>query len=209
MFAGLEVVTPPAVEPLAIDLVRRHCRIDQPDDDDLLAMYLASARETVEGWLNRALVTQTLRYSVTNAPQPTAASLVPVSLIVFPLNWPPYGRKPLALPRAPVRSITSVSWGFPDDMQPAPEDRYIANLAVQPAQVTLYPSAVPSLPGQSVAIDYVAGYADDPEAIPMPIRTAILLQTAFMYESRGDVNAEMPDAVWRLLGPYRLWTFSG
>jgi uncharacterized phiE125 gp8 family phage protein len=59
-------------------------------------------------------------------------------------------------------------------------------------------------------IDYTAGYDDaDPTAVPMPIRQAILVGTAHYYENRGDVPAEMPAAFYRLLDPYRLWTFAG
>jgi uncharacterized phiE125 gp8 family phage protein len=59
-------------------------------------------------------------------------------------------------------------------------------------------------------IDYTAGYDDaDPEAVPTPIRHAILLLTAFLYEQRGDAAAELPDAAARLMDPYRLWSFAG
>ena len=61
-----------------------------------------------------------------------------------------------------------------------------------------------------MAIDFTAGYdAADPLAIPMPIRMAILVGAAHHYENRGDVSADMPPAFYRLLDPYRLWTFSG
>ena len=43
----------------------------------------------------------------------------------------------------------------------------------------------------------------------MPIRHAILLLTAFLYEQRGDAIAEMPAFARNLMQPYRLWTFAG
>ncbi|HSR75949.1 MAG TPA: head-tail connector protein, partial [Xanthobacteraceae bacterium] len=71
MFASLRVVTPPEQEPVPVELVRRHCRVDADYDDDLLAMYSASARSWAEAWLNRALITQELRYTISHSPPPT------------------------------------------------------------------------------------------------------------------------------------------
>jgi hypothetical protein len=193
-----------------LDMVRRHCRVDAHYDDDLLAIYLTTARTLVETWLNRALITQTLQYTITNSPPPAASPLVPQSLIVFPLNWPPLIRRPIALPRAPVVVLNSVAWGAVDlPLVPAQPDQYVANLGVEPAQVMIQPSLVPMIPAMSVQFVYSAGYGDAADAIPQPIRTGILLLTAFLYEGRGDINSECPAAAWSIISPYRLWTFSG
>jgi uncharacterized phiE125 gp8 family phage protein len=210
MFGSLRVTTPPAQEPVDIDLIRRHCRIDSDYDDDLLTMYGTSARQWAEAWLNRALITQGLLLSMTTSPPPTASPLVPQSLIVFPLNWPPTIRKPISIPRAPCQKVNMVLTGFPDEMSPAdPENDYILNLMVEPAQVSLKAPLVPMIPAMSMQIDYVAGYGDDPENVPAPIRHGILLLTAYLYEGRGDVNSEGPDAAWSIMAPYRLFQFAG
>ena len=49
---------------------------------------------------------------------------------------------------------------------------------------------------------YTAGYGDVPESVPAPIRNAIMQYAAFLYENRGDLNAEPPQAVLQLLRPY-------
>jgi Phage gp6-like head-tail connector protein len=76
MYASATVLEAPQLQPVTLDLVRRHCRIDAGYDDDLLEVYAASATMWAEAYLNRALITQTLRYEVTNTPPPTASSLV-------------------------------------------------------------------------------------------------------------------------------------
>jgi uncharacterized phiE125 gp8 family phage protein len=210
MYAALRVITPPATEPVSLDLARRHCRIDADYDDDLVAMYVTSARMWAETWLNRALFTQKLRYSVTWAPPPTATPLVPQSLIVFPLNWPPLVKRPIELPRAPAVSVEQITWGPLEDMRVADPDDYTLNLGVEPGYVAVKPQLLPRIPQQSMIIDFTAGMSDeDPAAIPAPIRNAILLLTAFLYEQRGDVTAAMPEAAKMLMWPWRLWTFSG
>jgi uncharacterized phiE125 gp8 family phage protein len=210
MYGGLHVTTPPATEPITVDLARRHCRIDTDYDDDLIAMYIEGARLEAEAYLNRALFTQHLQYAITWAPPPTATPLVPQSLIVFPLNWPPLVKRPIELPRPPAVSVEQITWGPLGDMQVADPEDYDLNLAVEPGYVAVKPQLLPRIPQQSMLIDYTAGYDDaDPAAIPMPIRQAILVGTAHYYENRGDVPAEMPAAFYRLLDPYRLWTFAG
>jgi uncharacterized phiE125 gp8 family phage protein len=210
VYAALRVITPPGSEPIPIDIVRRHCRIDADYDDDILAMYLTSARLWTEAFLNRALFTQKLQFAVTWAPPPTATPLVPQSLIVFPLNWPPLVKRPIELPRAPAVSVEQITWGPLGDMQVADPSDYDLNIAVEPGYVSVKPALLPRIPQQSMSIDYTAGYDDaDPDAIPAPIRHGILLLTAFLYEQRGDVDGTMPAFARNLMQPYRLWTFSG
>jgi hypothetical protein len=206
VFARLEVVTPPAAEPIEIELVRRHCRIDHDYDDGLLAFYLSAARGMAESYLNRALCPTSFRYTITNSPPPTAAPLVPQSLIVFPLNWPPLIRKPIELPRAPLQAVTEVAWGPVDDLKVADDDLYTVNVGVEPGQVMIQPSLVPMMPAMSVRFEYDAGY-ERVEDIPQPVLAAILLLTAHLYEQRGDVEATLPEAAFNLMGPTRLWSF--
>lgn len=209
-YGGLRVIEAPATEPVSIDLARQHCRIDAGYDDALVSMYVTSARLEAEAYLNRALFTQTLQYNITWAPPPTATPLVPQSLIVFPLNWPPLVKRPIELPRAPAISVEQITWGALDDMQIADPEDYDLNLGVEPGYVSVKPQLLPQIPQQSMVIVFTAGYDDsDPTMIPTPILMAILVGTAHLYENRGDVSADMPPAFYRLLNPYRLWTFAG
>lgn len=210
MYASLRIIEAAATEPVTVALARQHCRIDADYDDALVAMYVTTARTWAETWLNRALFTQVLRYSVTWAPPPTATPLVPQSLIVFPLNWPPLVKRPIELPRAPTVSVEQIQWGALGDMTVADPGDYDVNLGVEPAYVAVKPQLLPRIPQQSMIIDYTSGYdAADPAAVPAPIRSAILLLTAFLYEQRGDAGGDMPPAAKALMWPYRLWTFAG
>jgi Phage gp6-like head-tail connector protein len=210
MYAALRVITPAPTEPVTLDQAKRHCRIDNDYDDDLVAMYLTSARAWAESWLNRALFTQKLQFNVTWAPPPTATPLVPQSLIVFPLNWPPLVKRPIELPRAPTISVDGITWGPIDDMQAADPDDYDTNLLVEPGYVAVKPQLLPRIPQQSMSINYTSGYSDaDPSAIPAGILHGILFLTAFLYENRGDAGGDMPATARALMQPYRLWTFAG
>lgn len=53
------VTTAPAVEPVCVDEVKSFAEIEHSDDDALLASYITAARQWVEEYCSRALVTQT------------------------------------------------------------------------------------------------------------------------------------------------------
>jgi uncharacterized phiE125 gp8 family phage protein len=209
MFASLRVLTPPAVEPVDLNTVRRHCRVDSDYDDDLLTLYATTARALVEAWLNRACITQTLVYTITNSPPPTASPLVPQSLIVFPLNWPPVIRKPIAIPRAPCQAVSSVLWGQTGELVAADPEDYVLNLEVEPGQIMLKAPLVPMIPAYSMQMTYTAGYGATPAAVPGPIVHGILMVTAALYEGRGDIDSALPATAWSVMTPYRLWQFAG
>jgi uncharacterized phiE125 gp8 family phage protein len=209
-YTALRVIVGPDTEPVSVQQAKQHCRIDTDYDDSLISLYVTSARLEAEAYLNRALFTQQLQYNITWAPPPTATPLVPQSLIVFPLNWPPLVRHPIELPRPPAISVDQIMWGALDDMQIADPDDYDVNTFTDPGYVAVKPQLLPRIPQQSMRIDYTAGWSDDdPTAIPANILVAIMVGVAHYYENRGDAAAEMPAAFYRLLDPYRLWTFAG
>ena len=43
-------------EPVTIDEVKEHCRIDHDEEDELISRYITAAREWVEGFLNVKLI---------------------------------------------------------------------------------------------------------------------------------------------------------
>lgn len=209
MYGSLRPLVSPLVEPVSLDLARAHCRIDHAYDDELLAGYVSSARVLAEQWLNRCLITQTVRYAVTSAPPPSAGAFVQSSLLVFPMHWPPYTKRPLMLPGGTVSQVLEVNTGPIDDMTPADPSTYTVNLATEPAQLLMGPDFMPVTPHSSLNVSYVAGYSDNPADVPAPIRTGILLLTAAFYEGRGDSDLKLPDAAWAIMAPYRLWQFAG
>lgn len=214
MLTSLSVVSQPAAEPVSMELLRMHCRIDHSSDDLLLESYLASARTMAESYLSRALITQTLLWTM--MPE---SELRP--------NWH-YICRPLQLPRAPVQSITSVtvldtlgnSTTIPVATLPivpaAAFTGYIADLVVAPQQLTIGRNTVLT-DGHTlrqsmirhVQVQFVAGYGADFKSVPKPIINSILLTTAFLYEHRGDGSADMPQAAQWLLDPHRLQFLGG
>jgi hypothetical protein len=211
VYVALSELTPPAQEPVSVQLAKQHLRIDYDDDDNLIAMYIRTARRLAENCLARALITQQLRYSISDAPPGPQWPLTAVTPVILPL-WLPYPlvfQQPIRLPRNPVQSIDRVAVSHTgqlvDQVMSALTD-YTSDLTAAPARLLLKPVAQPAL-GQHVLIDFTAGYGTTPDAVPEEIVMAILFGATWLNEHRGDDGAGMPAAFEALMTPYRLVGF--
>lgn len=186
---ALAVVTPPEIEPVTVEQARANSRIDSDAEDDLVALWIQTAREHVEQTTRRSLITQTRR----------------LALDAFPC-----GRR-LLLPRGPIQSVTSITFDGPAaDAQTFSSSNYRVDLDSEPARIALKSSASwPAVLDESavIRIEYVAGYGDDAEDVPAALRSAILLIVGDLYEHREaqlDQAVQPNAAVERLLAPYLL-----
>jgi uncharacterized phiE125 gp8 family phage protein len=199
MRTTLQIATQPVIEPVTVQQIQRHLRIDSDDDLDVVTGLGKAARVMAEAYLSRALITTS--YLWTMAPSGDARRR--------PRQW----HSEIELPRAPVRNVGSVVLtdidGTATTLDPA---AYTVDLALEPARVRLKYTAglIPtSHPIQHFQVAFAAGYGDDAASVPAPIATAILVTTAFLYENRGDDGGALPQAAEWLLEPYRLHFFGG
>lgn len=219
MLSTLRVVAPPASPAVPLAVVKQHVRVDNSGDDPLLAFYVESATQTVEAYLARALISQTLAWTVQETP-PGNVPLVPAgNLLVLPLAFSGavFTGRALELPRSPVQQVLGVRMGAGSDARDVAADRYALDLGQDPARLRLLGGL--SLYGgaggygygtQGFSVTFRAGYGDTPEAIPAPIRHSIMLLCGSLYENRGDTadGGEMPAVVSRLLAPWRVPVFA-
>jgi len=220
MLQSLRVVTPPAGLPVSLAMAKQHLRVDNDSDDALISMQIAVATELAESFLNRSLVTQTLSYSIGQTMPnngPYVGGLSPV--LPLTMSWPMLIGRGFDLPRAPVQSVVSLTTtaqnGVSSTLTP---DQYSAGLNLEPARIRLGGYGYGAGFGLDVTtVVYTAGYATvtagnvDTSTIPAAILQAVLMLTAFLYESRGDTTegGEWPPVIGRLLWPHRLVTFGG
>ena len=186
----------------AVDMARarRHLRLDESDTDavetDLIADAVAAAAGHLDGRtgiLNRALLTQT--WQVT--------------------GWRP-GRCPrglglgFVLDLAPIQAVTTVEVldGGAYTALPAATWRMVRlpgeRVAVLPAPDTAWPSV--DLDPEAWRITFRAGYGDTADALPAPIRSALLLMVSDLFDNRdGKIQANLVDnpTVDRLLAPFQ------
>ena len=208
----LYVVTPPAVEPISLAVAKQHLRMDQDYDDLLIGGMLSAARLWAEDYLGRCLVTQQLLWVVSERPYAGAYPFIslPFPVTVYPLwyPWPELQHQPMELPRAPVQSVDTVSYGVwgEDDTDLDPSD-WQADIPMGRLQIT--GGAVP-MPHDHISVTFTVGYGADGTKVPKTIIAGILILLGFLYEHRGDDSMnEIPLAARMLLGTQRRTTFGG
>lgn len=194
---NVRVYTAPAVEPLNAIEVEDHCRIDSDASEHMvLDGLIRTAREFVENYIGRALITQTL------------------DLVLD--GWP----GSIVLPRSPVQTITSITYvDYLGVSATVPVTDYYLDDDNDPARVVLnYGKSWPTValrPSGAIVVRYEAGYGDAGPDVPQSIRQAMLLLIGYWYENReaaGDHKyanglALIPFAVQSLLAPYRTWAY--
>jgi uncharacterized phiE125 gp8 family phage protein len=188
---SLVQVTPPATEPVSVDEFKMHLRLDTDAQDTMLATLLMAARQMLEKTVWRQFITATWALSLDawqpliELPRPPLASMVPT-----------VGEPDLGIAYIDTTGMVQV-------LDPA---SYQVDMASQPGRVLL--SSMPALGTglTPVTITYQAGYGDLATDVPAPLRQAILLFAADMYEhteAQAEQRLQENTTVCRLLGPYR------
>ena len=191
---ALELITGPTTEPVTLTEMLAHTRIDHADENGLIAGYIISAREHIEGQIKRDLVTKTWDYTIDWA-------------------WPTRGRRQfIRLPINPVQSVTSINYVDEAGATVTLNSALYTVLArtnhsyIAPAYDVEWNTTrrVPD----AVTVRFVSGYTD----CPQDLKQAILFLAAHFYEQReavrtGVAMTVVPYAVEALISPYRTVTF--
>lgn len=177
------VITPP--EPVvSLAETKLHLRVEHDVDDALIEGLMAAATANIDGpdgWLGRCIGEQTLEAGLDG-----------------------FVYDPIALPFPPIIDVEGIRYeavgGGWHDVDPAVFE--IRDGRVGTAWGKSWPSTRRYRgASRTVLIRYRAGY----DTVPAPIRVAILMMVATMYERRGTNAPDMPAAAATLLGPYRVF----
>jgi uncharacterized phiE125 gp8 family phage protein len=192
---SLELITPPAALPISVAEAKAQCNLDQSESDALIAGYIRSAIDCVEGHYGVRLITQTWGYE----------------LDAFPLMWPPgYIRLPLV----PVQSIVEVRY---TDVNGAEQTLDPAAYRLSGDRISLTPNSTWPATWRgvdAVSITFVVGFGDDWNAVPHDLRQAIMMLAAYWFAQREAASigpdsgpvSDVPFSVKQILAPYRVWT---
>lgn len=187
---NISVVTAPDAEPVSLTEAKSHLRVEHDTDDDLINALIIAAREWVENYLNRAIITQTRKLTIDR----------------FPLC-------PLRLSGRPIQEISSIKYIDSDGAEGTVDsgEYYLTDSG----EVALdyggqWPSVTLRGP-ESINITYVCGYGDNSSSVPQCVRQAVLLLIGTWYENREgsmlsssqSYQNEIPFGVRELLWPIR------
>ena len=194
MIHEVEITTAPSVEPLTT--AEFHSWANMPtaftDDDTIIANVIKSARQMVERYLNRALITQTLT---------VWWEVIPT--VVY-------------LPFAPIQSVTTVKTKRLNVSTTLTEntnfyvqgnkDKYLR--MTDPFHGSVAVSEADKVVGYELEVVYVAGYGDASTDIPQDIIDAVQMVAVGNYTSRVGENEKnlINEQVKEKLNPYRVYT---
>lgn len=182
----------PVLEPVDVAAAREHLRVDDTDDDIMIAGLITVARQHVEAVTGRALVTQT-----------------------WELRLPDF-QTVITLPKAPAQSVSSITYvDASGATQTLASTVYQVLLDGGPSAqsgrvIEAYGQVWPGSRGhaEDVRVRYVAGYGL-PSAVPAPLRHAMLLLVGHLYENREAsapaALAQLPFGVSALLAPHTVY----
>lgn len=192
---GWSVVTPPAVEPVSIVEAKAHLRVEEALDDAFIEdLLIPAARGYVEKACSRALIEQTIKT----------------------FHAPPCGREAVTLLGGSLATVPALAGTYID---PDGAEQTLSGLiAVQrgdaqcarviPAVGSTWPAM--ACRDDALRLQYVVGWADA-DAVPVPLRQAVLLMISQLYEHRtpevtGTISTTLALSLEALMAPYRLFT---
>lgn len=187
-----KVTTAPVTEPLSATDVKNYLKVEHTADDDLIDIMIQAAREYVENHTGRALMTQTIREYFD----------------AFPTSTNDNPKSAITLRFSPVSEVTDLDYtdaeGQSQSLTIATQttvDKISEPTRIFPAYNTSWPDTRDQ--ANAVEVEYTAGYSSASD-VPAPIRQAMLLIIAKMYESREDTVKKMPTHAEWLLARYKI-----
>jgi uncharacterized phiE125 gp8 family phage protein len=203
---GFKLISGPTSEPVTLAEIKAHLRIDFTDDDEIIGLYLAAARQQAEKYTGCGFIEQTWD----------------LYLDAFPHgNHEGFHRRRhsnvIEIAKAPLLDVIGVFYlDGNGDEQELSADLYDVDVTSLPARIVPV-SSWPSIKvaANAVRVQFTVGFknADSPalDDVPAPIKAAILLTLGHLYANRESVivgairaaTVELPQgAIW-LLNDYR------
>lgn len=178
---SLALSTAPDAEPVGLEQLKAYIGFTVDDDNARLTATLRAARQYVEAILWRQLITATYTWK----------------LDCF--------SRSLWVPRPPLQSVTSITYVDLDgNSQTLDTSIYQVVTGDNPVIVEAYGEQWPSTldKPEAVTVTYVAGYGDDADDIPHPIREAILMTAGNWFMNPACMGDAMPAAAKWMIDAY-------
>jgi hypothetical protein len=207
---ALKLVTAPAAEPVTLNEVKAYLRIDGSDEDTMLTTFISVARQSIEDYLNRKMITQTWDLWLDNfGSELMFDSLIPDGVTDGKLSEYLKVDRAIDIPIYPLQSVTYLKT-YDDagtDTTMSSGD-YIVDVYTEPGRLALkndtsWPSTY-LRPVNGIQIRFVCGYGASGSAVPYPLKHAILEMCGKFYSARGCEDTTLNTVIMSILSPYRL-----
>ena len=186
----LQLITPPAEEPVSLIEAKLHLRVEFDEDDTLIASLISAARQAAETLTGRQFTTARWKLVLDGFP-----------------------RGAIALAKCPVQSVVAVNYQDMNSMvQTMPASTYTVDTACEPGRITptfgqIWPVCLPQIGAVRVTFD--AGYGAAAQ-VPDGIKSWIKLRVGSLYAHREEMavlsrgRIDPLPFVAGLLDPYRV-----
>ncbi len=181
----MQLITPPAGEPVSLQEAKAHLRVDFDDDDGLIQALIAAARQAAETITNRQLMSARWKLVMDSFPGPSLMG-VPAGQ---PFSLPGHA---ILIHKSPVLNVVSINYlDMAGVLQSMTASNYTVDAACEPARITpvfgqIWPIALPQIGAVSVTFD--AGYGAA-ASVPEGIKSWIKLRVGSLYAHREEVAA--------------------
>ena len=180
----LQLVTPPAEEPVSLAEAKQHLRVDSGDDDLLIGSLISAARQAAETKTGRQLITARWKLVLDAFPGPSLMQ----SATGVSFSLPGHA---ILLAKCPVQSVVSIEYlDMNGTTQVMPASDYVLDAACEPARLTpafgkTWPPTLPQMGAVSVTFD--AGYGTA-SAVPEGLKSWIKLRVGSLYGHREEMS---------------------
>lgn len=204
----LQLVTPPAEEPVSLADAKLHLRVDFTDDDALITAIIVAARQHAEMLTRRQIVTARWKLVLDSFPGPSLMG-IPAG---EPFSLPGHA---ILLPKSPLQTVQSIQYlDMGSTLQTMPATDYTVDAACEPARITpvfgkIWPVSLPQIGAVTVTFDAGFGAAT---SVPEGIKSWIKMRVGSLYANREEValmsrgKIEALPFVDGLLDPYKVAT---
>jgi uncharacterized phiE125 gp8 family phage protein len=190
---GLVLLEPPGAPLVSLEEAQIHLRADNVEESALITSLVAAATAQAEAFCRRRFVSQRWR----------------ATFDAFPAGA-------LVVPHPPLVSVEALTYVDRDGIvQTLDAAEYVVRAAETPGEIvpaygTRWPATRQVV--DAVAVEFTCGYGA-PEAVPEPIRRAVLLLVGTLYANResvvtGTIATELPHTAEWLLGSFRVIRFA-
>ena len=182
---SIQLVTPPAEEPVTLIEAKLHLRVDFDDDDTLIASLITAARQAAETLTGRQLITARWKQVLDCFPGPSLMGVPAGQAFTLPGHA-------ILLAKAPVQSVISINYlDMGSVSQTMPVSNYTVDSACEPARITpvfgqIWPICLPQI--GAVSVTFAAGYGTAAQ-VPEGIKSWIKLRVGSLYAHREEVAA--------------------
>jgi hypothetical protein len=218
------LVVPAVVEPMTAAEVRLRLKYPRTDQDEAITEWIRAARDAVERYVERGLLTQTLElqtYVREGGVAAQAAALVGgestqsnADAFVHNLTTFRSPRLPASVQGAPVYGAVDLVWAAPlqavesitDDDGPVPATAYAVDDTVEPARLYFLDAARPA---GVATVRYRVGFGETPFAIPPTLRQVVfaLVQQYFLFRAGPPPQSALAQTLVQADG-YRVRSFA-